>query len=122
MLGPLFSAIDVARERLDSMLDAAKIRVCSVVNTDVADCLLSRYGLAAKAGSGRKLLAWKRSFFALSEVGPASRPQPAENRFVIPVARKLFNFQVCSFWMVRTNVGSKGFVTLSLVVPLHFVE
>ena len=24
--------------------------------------------------------------------------------------------------MLRTNVGSKGFVTLSLVVPLHFIE
>src|ERR1700730_3030769 len=40
MLGPLFSAVEVARERLTSMLDAAKIRVCSVVHTDVADCLL----------------------------------------------------------------------------------
>lgn len=40
MLGPLFSAVEVAREHLNRMLDAAKIRVCSVVNTDVADCLL----------------------------------------------------------------------------------
>jgi hypothetical protein len=86
MLGPLFSAIDVARERLDRMLDAAKIRVCSVVNTDVADCLLSRYGLAAKAGSGRKLLAWKRSFFALSEVGPLRdlNRQKIASSFLLP--------------------------------------
>ena len=33
MLGPLFSAVEVARERLTSMLDAAKIRVCPVVYT-----------------------------------------------------------------------------------------
>ena len=38
MLGPLFSA--VAREHLKSMVDAERIRVCSVVNTDLAYCLL----------------------------------------------------------------------------------
>jgi hypothetical protein len=41
MLGPLFSAVEVAREHLDGMLDAPKTRVCSVLNTDVADCLLA---------------------------------------------------------------------------------
>jgi hypothetical protein len=40
MLGPLFSAIEVAREHLNGRLHAAKIRVCSVMNTGVADCLL----------------------------------------------------------------------------------
>ena len=40
MLGPLFSALAVARGRLKSMLDAAKIRVCTVMNTGAADCLL----------------------------------------------------------------------------------
>jgi hypothetical protein len=40
MLETLFSAIEVALEHLNRMLDAAKIRVCSVVNTDLADCLL----------------------------------------------------------------------------------
>jgi hypothetical protein len=40
MLGSLFSAIEVALEHLNGMLDGAKIRVCSIVNTDVADCLL----------------------------------------------------------------------------------
>ena len=39
MLGPLFSAVEVARERLNRMLGAAKIRVCTVVDTDVPDCL-----------------------------------------------------------------------------------
>jgi ABC-type Mn2+/Zn2+ transport system permease subunit len=32
--------VEVAREHHKGMLDVAKNRVCSVVNTDVADCLL----------------------------------------------------------------------------------
>jgi hypothetical protein len=75
MLVPPFSAVEVAREHLNRRLDAAKIGVCSIVNTDVADCLLSRYCLAAQVGSGRKLLACKRSFFVPLRSGPASLPQ-----------------------------------------------
>jgi hypothetical protein len=56
MLGPLFSAVEVARERLNRMLDAAKTRVCSVVHTDVEIVCLSRYCLAAQADSGRKTI------------------------------------------------------------------
>jgi hypothetical protein len=41
MLGPLFSEVEVAREGLNRMLDAAKIRVCPVV-----------YMLEEKAGKG----------------------------------------------------------------------
>jgi len=33
MLGPLFSAVEVARERLNRMLDSAKIRVCFFADT-----------------------------------------------------------------------------------------
>jgi hypothetical protein len=40
MLEPLFFAVEVARKHLNKMLDAAKIRVCTVVNTDAAGCLL----------------------------------------------------------------------------------
>jgi hypothetical protein len=40
MLGTLFSPVEVALEHLNKRLDAAKIRVCSVLNTDAADCLL----------------------------------------------------------------------------------
>ncbi len=40
MLGPLFSAVEVARKCLNRMLDGAKSRVCPVVYTDVEDCLL----------------------------------------------------------------------------------
>jgi hypothetical protein len=40
MLGTLFSVIEVAFEHLNGRLDAAKIRVCPILNTDVADCLL----------------------------------------------------------------------------------
>ena len=36
MLGLLFSAVEVARERLNWMLDSAKIRVCFVVDTGPA--------------------------------------------------------------------------------------
>ena len=40
MLGTLFSVIEVAFEHLSRRVDAAKIRVCSVLYTDVADCVL----------------------------------------------------------------------------------
>jgi len=40
MLGPLFFAVEVACERLNWMLGAAKIRVCSVVYIAVTDCPL----------------------------------------------------------------------------------
>jgi hypothetical protein len=44
MLDPLFSAVEVARERLNRMLNAAMICVCPVVYTHVADCLLVAIG------------------------------------------------------------------------------
>jgi hypothetical protein len=66
MLGPLFSAIDVAPERPNSMLAAAKVRVCSVVNTDVAAVRLPRYCLAA--APEEKLLACNAAFSYLPEV------------------------------------------------------
>ena len=40
MLGPLFSAVPVAREHLKRMVDAGRTGVCSVVNTDLVDCRL----------------------------------------------------------------------------------
>lgn len=39
--GPVFCAFEVARGRLNTRLAAAKIRVCSVPNTEGADCLLA---------------------------------------------------------------------------------
>jgi hypothetical protein len=62
MLGPLFSAVDVARERLNRMVDAAKIRVCPVVYTDVADCLLVAI-LPCRPGS-----LWKKSYYRVNTV------------------------------------------------------
>ena len=69
MLETLFSAIEVALEHLNRMLDAAKIRVCSVVNTDVADCLLVAI-LAYSPGSLRQKTYYQANavFSWLSEV------------------------------------------------------
>jgi hypothetical protein len=53
ILGPLFSAVEVACEHLNRMLDAARIRVCSVVNTEGADSLLVAI-LACRPGWLRK--------------------------------------------------------------------
>ena len=40
MLGTLFFRLRASCEHLNRMIDAVKIRVCSVVNTGLADCLL----------------------------------------------------------------------------------
>ena len=40
MLGLVFSAVEVARERPDRMLGAAETRVCLFVYTHAANCLL----------------------------------------------------------------------------------
>jgi hypothetical protein len=54
------------------MLDAAKIRVCPVVYTDVAECLL----VAHTALPPRRAPEEKRSFFVPLGSGPASLPRP----------------------------------------------
>jgi hypothetical protein len=56
MLAPLFSAFEVARKRLNRMLNAARIRVCPVVDTEVEECLLVAILLRPQAGSGRKTI------------------------------------------------------------------
>jgi hypothetical protein len=69
MLGPLFSAVELACKRLNRMLDAPKTRVCSVVYTAAAGALLSRYRLSAGEpvdqpnGLARRLNAIKVSKF-----------------------------------------------------------
>jgi hypothetical protein len=52
MLGSLFCAIEVACERLNRRLDASKIRVCTVVNTYVADVFVVRLEREAGLPSG----------------------------------------------------------------------
>jgi hypothetical protein len=71
LLGPLFSAVEVARDGLNRRLTTAKIRVCSVVDTDVPHWSACRdivlpLGLAQE----EKLLAFKRSFFVPLEPAP----------------------------------------------------
>jgi|SRR6266852_4257024 hypothetical protein len=71
MLGPLFSAVEVAREHLNRILDAAKIGVCTVVDTDVADCLFVAI-LHSRSGWLRKKNYYRvnAAFSYLSEVDP----------------------------------------------------
>ena len=61
MLGPLFSAVDVACEHHNEMLVAAKIRVCSVVYTGAADCMIVAIALPRRLVLEERLLACKRN-------------------------------------------------------------